>query len=253
MLSEKRYVEVKNIFEEKTIELNEDEIILYADVFEIIAYYINDKLTTKEIIEAYDFLSDVILNKHPDIRVHVEKKDRIRVQVALMEKIPFIKNKLDLDEKIMLAFCIYLGACIQVFDEKTNEQKNGIVLFKSVESVRQEFDDFKRINPALFDIIIDNSSNENRNDFGYEKSNPVLTISVGDAYNYLSRLEYKRGNIEYSRIGSAKGNNGHILDIYKITVTKGVLFFKKSMYYTIYIDSYADSTSTKAPEPFTLK
>ena len=74
MLSEKRYGEVISVFEEKGIQLNENDIRLYADVFEVIAHFINDKLTTKEMMEAYDFLSDVILNRRPDTKVHVEKK-----------------------------------------------------------------------------------------------------------------------------------------------------------------------------------
>lgn len=253
MLSEKRYKEVKNIFEEKGVGLTENDIKLYADVFEIIAHYVNHKLTTREMMEVYDFLSDVILNRRPDIKIHVDKKDRIKVQVALMDKISFIRNKLDLEEKIMLAFCIYLGECIRVYDEESDEVKNGVVLFKSVESIELEFEQCKSINPSLFEIVTDNSVNENREDFGYCKSNPVLTVSVGDAYNYLARLVCENKNVTYSRIESVWGDNGHILDKYKITITSGMLFFKKSTDYTIYIDSYAASTSTKAPKPFSLK
>ena len=253
MLSEKRYEEVKTVFAEKGIELTEYDIRLYSDVFEIIAYYISNKLTTKEMVEAYDFLSDIILNRRPDVKVYVEKKDRIRIQVAVMDKIPFIADKLILEEKIMFAFCIYLGECVRVYDEEKDEEKNGIVLFKSVESVKQEFKQCKAINPEMFTIVKDNSANEMKEDFGYSKSNPVLTASVGHAYNYLSRLTCDKGNLTYSRVGSVDGDSGHILDMYKITVKSKMLFFTKSKDYIIYIDSYADLTSTKAPVPFRLK
>ena len=253
MLSEKRYGEVISIFEEKGIQLNENDIRLYADVFEVIAHFINDKLTTKEMIEAYDFLSDVILNRRPDTKVHVEKKDRIRVQVALMDKIPFIGDKLDLNEKIMFAFCVYLGECTRIYDEKTNLEKNGIVLFNSIESIEHEFEEYKSFNPSLFDVVVDNKQNEEKEDFGYCKSNPVLTVSVGDSYNYLSRLTSDNGEVTYSRVGSCAGENGHILDIYNITVISRKFFVKKREDYTIYIDAYANSTSRIAPKPFRLK
>ena len=183
MLREKRYEEVKNIFEEKGVDLTENDIKLYANAFEIIAHYVNHKLTTREIMEVYDFLSDVILNRRPDIKIHVEKKDRIKVQVALMNKIPFIGNKLDLEEKIMLAFCIYLGECIRVYDEETNEEKNGVVLFKSVESIGLEFEQCKSINPSLFEIVTDNALNENREDFGCVYDNFVDRGDITPNYN----------------------------------------------------------------------
>ena len=41
MLREKRYEEVKNIFEEKGVDLTENDIKLYANAFEIIAHYVN--------------------------------------------------------------------------------------------------------------------------------------------------------------------------------------------------------------------
>ena len=253
MLSENRYIEVKNVFAKRGIKLTESDIRLYADVFEIIAYYVNDKLTTREIMEAYDFLSDVILNRRPDIKVNVSKKERIKVQVALMDKIPFIGDKLDLNEKIMFAFCIYLGECMRVYDEETNQETNGIVLFKSVEKIRAEFEDYKSFNPGLFDITMDNSANEEKPDFGYSIDNPILAISIGDAYKYLARLKSEEGTVTYSRLGSCTGNNGHILDLYKVIVTKRIWFKKKSQEYMLYVDSYADKTSAKAPKLFRLK
>lgn len=253
MLSEKRYVEVISVFEEKGIELTDEDVRLYADVFEVISHFTNNKLTSREMIEVYDFLSDVVLNRRPDIKIHVEKKDRIRVQVALMDKIPFIGDKLDLNEKIMFAFCVYLSECTRIYDEKTNKETNGIVLFESVESIECEFEEYKSFNPSLFDIVVDNRLNEEKEDFGYCKNNPVLTVSVGDSYNYLSRLTSDSGKVMYSRVGSCAAENGHILDMYNVTVIRKKLFVKKRQDYKIYIDAYADSTSQRAPKPFRLK
>ena len=56
MLSEKRYDSIKRIFAEKRICLSEEDLRIYADVFEIISHYINNKLTDEEMIESYDFL-----------------------------------------------------------------------------------------------------------------------------------------------------------------------------------------------------
>lgn len=170
-----------------------------------------------------------------------------------MDKIPFIGDKLDLNEKIMFAFCVYLGECTRIYDEKTNLEKNGIVLFNSIESIEHEFEEYKSFNPSLFDIVVDNELNEGKEDFGYSKNNPVLTVSVGDSYNYLSRLISDSGEVAYSRVGSCAGENGHILDIYNITVISRKFFAKKRQDYRIYIDAYANSTSRRAPKPFRLK
>lgn len=252
LLNENRYESIKNVFKEKNIQISETDLLIYANVFEIISYFVNNKLTNTEMIEAYDLLSDLILNKRPDIRVYVEKKDRIRAQVALMDQIPFIKNKLDLEEKTMFAFCVFLGECVRTYDEEKGVIENGVVLFKSVEKVKEEFENYKSINPELFNLTLDNSANESKPDFGYSKNNPILTVSVSEAYNFLNRLRYKGKSVSYSRIGSVDGNAGHILDAYRITTTDGVLFSKKSTDYIIYIDSYSIHTSSTAPRPFQL-
>lgn len=253
MLSEKRYDSIKRIFAEKRICLSEEDLRIYADVFEIISHYINNKLTDEEMIESYDFLSDVIKNQRPEITLHVERKDRIRAQVKHMDKIPFIGDKLDLDEKVMFAFCIYLAECTCIYDEEADEAQNGVVLFTSVEAIKDEFEKYKKMMPSLFDLTADDTEKENMADFGYSIDNPILTISVGDAYDYLRRLTCGDNKITYSREGSVMGEEGHILDRYRVTVIEGKFFFKKRKEYVLYIDSYANSTSSKAPKPFILR
>ena len=151
LLNEKRFAEVKLLFEKENLPLSEREIKIYSNVFEIISIYIHNKLTNEEILHAYDFLSDVMLNNRPDI-AYVAKVDRIRVAVALMETIPETKGKLTEDEKLAFAYCIFTGACTQVYDEERDIMLNGIVLFDSFEHINTEFEFEKVEFPDRFRI-----------------------------------------------------------------------------------------------------
>lgn len=254
MLNENRYNSVKAIFQEKGVSLSENDVQLYADVFEIIAQLTNGKLTDREIMDAYDFLSDLILNNRPGTFEHVKKEDRIRVQVKWMEKIPYIRGKLTEEEKTVFAFCIYLGECIRVYDEERNAECNGVVLFKSVENIINEYEYTKKTYPSLFSFTIaDNSANERRDDFGYVPQNPIWASSVGESYAYLNKLGSSQGQVTYQRIGSSSDDEGNIIDVYEITVSKKFFIFKKEKKYKIYINPYAPATSKLAPTSFCFR
>ena len=103
----------------------ESDTKIYANVFEVIAYFVNNKLTDEEMFLAYDFLSDFLLNKKVEYNVFVSKEDRIRAQVRVMEEIPETAGKLTMKEKIGFAFCMYSAVCLQKYDEPSGTMKNG--------------------------------------------------------------------------------------------------------------------------------
>ena len=92
ILNNDRFIELKTLFVKNNVNLAEKDMALYANAFEIISEFINNKLTTEELFVVYDLLSDVINNRRPDIAVNIRKEDRIRIQVRLMESLKKLKG-----------------------------------------------------------------------------------------------------------------------------------------------------------------
>ena len=130
LINENRYEVTKQLFEKHNIDMPESDTKIYANVFEVIAYFVNNKLTDEEMFLAYDFLSDFLLNKKVEYNVFVSKEDRIRAQVRVMEEIPETAGKLTMKEKIGFAFCMYSAVCLQKYDEPSGTMKNIIELMK---------------------------------------------------------------------------------------------------------------------------
>lgn len=251
ILNSQRFEKLKLLFEEKNKNLSLNDITIYSNVFEIISQFVHNKLTDEEIFVVYDLLSDVVKNDRPDIIAHVPQKDRIRVQVRLMEELTETKGKLDLDEKIALAFCIYTGECTQVYDEEKEEMHNGIVLFDSFEHIKNELEYEKQQFPSIFklekrEITFDKT-------YGYTEENPINTTSIDASYYYLNKLRYNGLPIIYERIGSFSNSKDEIIDGYDIFVKKKSLFTKKTIKIaTIYINPYCEEMPKVAPIGFTL-
>ena len=101
----------------------------------------------------------------------------------------------------------------------------------------------------------DNGATENfkpKGNFGYEKSNPIMTKGISQGYRYLDKLVYENGDkITYNRIGSFQrglDDLSHPMDGYTIiNELTGVEIC------TLYIYPYSHENSTKAPEGFQLK
>ncbi len=251
IINKQRFEEIKPIFEEHNINLSRNDIAIYSNVFEIISKFVHQKLTNQEIFVVYDLLSDVVKNNRPDIIAHVPKEERIRVQIRLMEELPETKGKLDLEEKVALAFCIYTGECIQIYDEERDMMCNGIVLFDSFEHIKNEFEYEKQQFPSFFkieerNIIFDNT-------YGYSKENPINVTSIDAAHYYLSKLRYNTLPIKYDRVGSFSNLSNDLVDGYDIFAEKKGLFKSKIIKIaTIYINSYSDEMPEVAPQGFTL-
>lgn len=251
ILNTQRFEKLKTIFKERNINLSLNDISIYSNVFEIISQFVHHKLTDEEILGVYDLLSDVIKNDRPDIVAHVSKNDRIRVQVRLMEELPETKGKLDLDEKIALAFCIYLGECTQIYDEEKNSMHNGIVLFDSFEHIQSELDYEKEQFPSVYKL--DKPEIKFDDTYGYSLENPINTTSIDASYYYLTKLRYNGSPIIYERIGSFGNSKNDTIDGYDIFIEKKTLFGKKTIKIaTLYINAYCDGMPKVAPKGFEL-
>ncbi len=251
MINEEIYEELKDIFAEYDISLTDTDILLYADLFEIISYFTHNKLDTYEIFLVYDFLTDLLAGKHPQIMVSVSKEDRIRAQLRIMEEFPLTAGKLDDEEKEALAFCVYYSTFVQLYDEEKNKMVNGLVDFTSIERAEKMLEWEKSQRPDFFKPN-KQTTDISKYDFGYTKENPIQTTSIPMAYEYLNKLRYKNKPIKYKRLGSTPGMDKGILDIYEICVYDKKFFLKKERKFTVYINSYSYYNSKSAPKDFTL-
>lgn len=250
LINEKRYEVTKQLFEKHNIDLPESDIKLYANVFEVIAYFINNKLTDEEMFTAYDFLSDFLENKKVEYNAFVSQEDRIRAQVSVMEEIPETAGKLTMEEKIGFAFCMYSAVCVQTYDEQSDTITNGITLFDSIENIEKNLKWEQEQRPEFF--VIEKQSAKKADDYGYSVNNPIKATSIHMGYEYLRHLIYNGEPIEYKRIGSTYFD-GYAIDKYRIFKTKGFWIFKKEEYIAeLYINPYSSDTPKIAPKGFKL-
>ena len=251
MLNLKRYHSIDSIFKTMNIQLSDRDVMLYADAFEILATFLDNKLSDLEMVKVVDFLGDVITGKVPRVAFHVSKDERIKVQYPIMEKMTETKGKLTNQEKEMLAFCVYWMNCIQIYDEERDIVVNGLVDFTSVEKIAALYKAEKERRPAFFATektkpVID------RTTYGLSLENPVRLTCIPDAYAYLNNLKYDNKPVEYSRLGSFSGKDGHLVDKYVLTVTQRKFLCKKTIQTVIYIDSYSDEAVIMPPHGFIL-
>lgn len=252
IISQTRYESIKQLFIANEIDMSDREIGIYANVFEIISYFVNGKLTDEEMFMAYDFLSDLIVDKLPKYAVHVPKEDRIRAQVRFLEELPYTAGKLTDEEKIGFAYCVWTAVCLRVLDEENDCTCNGIVLFDSIEHIENNYKHDLEERPDFFSIekqelVIDD-------EYGQKIEKAINTTSVSMSYAYLDHLRYQGKPIKYKRMGSCVNSAGKMVDKYLIYTEKKTLFSKKQVDITyLYINGYCNSTPKVAPKGFTLE
>lgn len=246
-----RFNELKSILEKKKISLSDSDILAYSQLFEALSELLHNKLTTCELLETYDFLSDLIEGKKPQIALSVPKSERIRAQYRAMEIIPQTAGKLTNEEKEVLAFCIWWSICIQVFDEKSQQVVSGLIELTTSEKIKEIFQHEKKARPGFFswggtDAII---ADEN---YGFDVDHPIQLTSIPQSYAYLNSLFYGNSKIRYSRIGSFRNKNNDIIDGYTIEAydPKNDSQIRT---WTIYIYPYATRPIIKPPMGFMIK
>ena len=251
MLNAERYSSIAAIFRDKGIQLSDRDVMLYADAFEIIAFFLKEKLSNEEMVCVVDFLSDVITNKAPHVVAFVPKNDRLRVQYPLMEKMAATKDKLTSREKEILAFCVYWMTCVQVYDEKYNTVVSGLVDFKSTGHVLSLYKKEKANRPEFFpEIKIE--PDVDKTTYGLSIKNPIRLTSVADEYLYLNRLRFNNSLVEYERKGSCRSENGHMIDVYTLTLANKKFLSHKKVSVELYIDAYSDVEIIQPPAGLSL-
>lgn len=251
MINQSRYESVKAIFKNKGISCSEKYLILNANLFEVISYFTNGKLSDLELMEAFDVLDDLIMGRLPKYALGFPNEERLRIQFRMMEELPQTAGKLSDEEKIAFAFCVFHASCIQVYDEERDMIVNGIVDFDSIEHIKLLMEEEKSRRPEFF-IPVLHKKEQTSGEFGYSKMNPICATSIPAAYSFLNRLRYSNGVVIYQRIGACRGIEGHLVDEYSVVVKTRSDLFPKTENIIIYIDAYSQENSKEAPRGFTL-
>ena len=247
-----RYEELKYIFNEKKISISDSDMKLYASMFDIISIFVHGKLTTWELVESFDFLSDLLMGKKPQYAVSIPKSERIRIQLRMMEELPQTAGKLTEEEKEAYAFCVFHATCIQVYDEQRQITVSGLTEFTSFEHIKKLFEYEKQMRPEFF--LVDNRDDTMLDGlYGLEADYPIRLTSIPMSYAYLNCLYYGDSKISYSRVGSATNKYGELIDLYDVSVEEKKLFRKTTKTWTLYINAYAVKPIIKAPKGFTLQ
>jgi hypothetical protein len=241
--------ELRRVFKENNVDLNETNIMYYGKAFMIISSLLHDKLSVSEIFEAYDYLSDLVLENKPQFAAFVPKNERIRVQMRAMEELPQTAGRLTREEKEVFAFCVYYSTCVQIFDEKTQTVMSALVDFKSTDHILKQYRAEKEDRPDFFRT----GTYENRpitSEYGFSVDQPIRLSSIRASYAYLDSLYYGDAKVHYSRIGSCTNAYGETVDQYKVSVEEGRFLRTKNKEWVFYINPYAYESLDKAPNGF---
>lgn len=248
ILEEKVYNQVKKFMVENNINIDDKGIIANSNMCTIISKFINYKYSVNEILLMYDFITDVLQGKFPQIAINVQKEDRIKTAIKLLDKnyIKFYKDNLNEEEKEKIAFCIVYSFFVYSFNEENNEMEQGIFDFTSFERIEKEYIYEKETFPSKF--IIKKYSDDSKENYGLTIDNPIEVTSVNLEYQYLDSIKTEDNkSIIYERIGSFSGKDNINIDGYEIFV-KGILGKKKVA--TFYISGYGSYNATKPPKGF---
>ena len=242
LLNEKRYDELYPLMCDF---LKPEDIMAYSNVFEIISLFTGGKLTTKEIFTSYDFLSDLVQNKHPEIAILSDEKESIPAAVRAMEGLDETRWRLTMEEKEAFAYCIRTCELYVICDAKTYTIHSCIIEFDSFEKIKTRYEEEKKHHPEEF-VREDNKS---IGKFGFSPDNPVRATSIMAGEFYLRKLRYNGTPVTFKRIGSTAGGTDGIQDLYELYYLSERGKVQKCK---IYVDPYAFEDSTEAPEGFTL-
>lgn len=141
---EKQCKEIQDYFSAHDIELSYRNVIFYANVFETIGKFTNNKLDTDTIIHTFTFILRIL--------EHCPNQGRISCIMTLMdfECFPAELNKLNQEEKEKFAFCIEGVLFINVLNEVSGDVQKEIRLFTDVKKMERVYSFFKKKTPEWF-------------------------------------------------------------------------------------------------------
>ena len=226
-------------------ELTDDDCICYANMLSVYSDITSSLFSFDEMLQTYDFITDVIDGSRPDIMIMT---DEYRDIYRLLRRYSVTKS-LDSDTRKKLAFLIFQAKCIMIEDKETNELTWNMGMFeKGTKKFIEEYEFQIKEYPEVFEIKKP-LSDTTKDDFGLSIDNPIELISVGAEYDYLNMLLTDDGKeISFVREGSMIHSDGESnIDLWGIYKKK---LFGKEKIATFYIYGYANENTMVAPKGF---
>lgn len=247
LLNKEFFELMKNFRESNNLqdELTDNDCKCYANMLSVYSDITNDQFTFAEMLQTYDFITDVIDGSRPDILIMT---DEYRDIYRLLRRYSITKS-LDGDTRKKLAFLIYQAKCIMIKDEKTNDITWNMGLFeKGTENFIGEYNFQIKEYPDIFEIK-KSLSDVTRDDFGLTEHNPIELISIDAEYDYLNMLLTEDGKeIFFERVGSTIHDDGKTnIDIWNIYKKK---LIGKEQIATFYISGYGNENTLVVPKGF---
>lgn len=245
ILNEDYFKSMKNFREENGLqdELTDNDCKCYANMLSVYADITHQKYSFDEMLKTYDYITDVIDGKRPDIMII---KDHFRDIFRLLKGYS-ITEDLDDETTKKIAFLIYQAKCVFVMDSETQQPTWNMEMFnEGTKAFLDEYEYELKEFPSKF--TIENYSGDSRDDYGYSIENPISVTSVALQYDYLNSIETDDGKpIIYDRTGSYSGKNDIFVDEYNVYVKS---FIGKKKIATLYLTGDGSTNSTKAPKGF---
>ena len=206
------------------------------------------KLTVTELNRSYSFLSGLLSGDYPKIAIAASNDDKIRLAYSMFEVMESTRGKLNQEEKVMYAFCVFYSKCVRVFDESTGKIRKGRWQIDSPERAEKLLQWEMEKRPERF-AFLSQSTPKNPNTFGITSLNPIMAVTIQDSYNYLNHLRTTDDKpVHYKRLGSVRNEIGGILDKYRLSFEIN----GEQRELEIYIDPYSTENSPIAPEGLML-
>ena len=234
--------QMKKSNEENKLGLTEYECDCYSNCFYVIYELTSKQFTFDEILEIYDYFTDVKDCKKPNVDIFKEGEE-FRGFYRLSKNFSLTKD-LDEEKRIHMCFAIYLASCIMRYDEKTEDITWNMECFEN--GVQYVIDEYNHELEFKEELKIVQTSDDEADDYGFTIENPIEVTSVAIQYQYLNAICQENGDlIKYNRIGSFIGNDDIYIDGYTI-------FDKKTgkEITTLYLTGDASKNTEKVPKGF---
>ena len=257
---------VESYLDDIGIDPGSDDYSWYVPYIRLVDVCVHGKMSVREIMYVMDKLSDLLTGSSGGLKgfwagFPLREEDRIRGQIRAFEFFKETRGRLIYEEKEAWAFLVYYWFCsiegLSLDGEPLKSDDLGEEseilppgeAFAFPDVMIAAYVKFKERKPDMF--ARHESGNVGR--FGFDTTNPINAISVPAAYEYLSRLYPKGEELIFRwdrKGGSLQSESGSLLDRYEASIINqadGTV-----SHAVVYVDSYCETTSTGAPEGWTL-
>lgn len=240
---------LEGFFEEAGIQVERGHLPYYETFFRVVSELTSYKISALGLLEAFDFVRELLRGKLPEIQAPVPDSERLRIQVRLFEELPQTRGRLDREEKLRLGYCFLRCLYRKAYDPVGEVFLPGAATFRDAAGTLELLDLERSAHPWFF-ALPESVPRRRSQPFGTSRDNPVQTTSRPAELDYLRRLRTKSGKrVRFQTEGCRENGFGQLVDRVVLRYPSGLLEQKVVLYF--YGESYENSG--EAPEGFLLR